>query len=79
MEELLDHRIIQSVKLEGTFKGHLVQLPCNELGHAQLDETAHGLVQPYIESLQGWGINHISGQLLPVPHHPHCNRLFPYI
>ena len=26
--------IIESFKLEGTFKGHLVQLPCNEWGHA---------------------------------------------
>jgi len=25
--------IIESLDLEGTFKGHLVQLPCNEQGH----------------------------------------------
>ena len=26
--------------MEGTFKGHLFQLPCNEEGHAQLDQFA---------------------------------------
>jgi len=56
------HRIIESLELEGTFKDHLVQLPCNEQGHAQLNQVAQGLTQPGLESLQGWGINHISGQ-----------------
>jgi len=27
------HRIIEPLELEGTFKCHLVQLPCNEQGH----------------------------------------------
>jgi len=27
------HRIIESLELEGSFKGHPVQLPCNEQGH----------------------------------------------
>jgi len=26
-----------------------------------------------------WGIEHISRQPVPVPHHPHCKRCFPYI
>ena len=65
--------------MEGTFKGHVVQLPYNEQGHAQLDQVAQGPIQPHLESLQGHGIYHISGQSLPVPHHPHCKRLFPYI
>ena len=30
------HRIIELFELEGTFKGHVVQLPCSEQGHAQL-------------------------------------------
>ena len=37
--------IIESLELEGTFKGHLVQLPCNEQGHAQLDQVAQSPVQ----------------------------------
>ena len=44
-------RITEPLELEGTFKGHLVQLPCNEQGHAQLDQVAQGLIQPRLESL----------------------------
>lgn len=44
------------------FKSRLVQLLCNEKGQAQLDQGAYSLIQPQIQSLQGWGINHISGQ-----------------
>ena len=32
------HRSIESFELESTLKGYLVQLPCNEQGHLQLDE-----------------------------------------
>jgi len=70
------HRITESLGLKKTFKGHLVQLPCNEHGHAQLDQVAQGLIQPSLGSLQGQHINHISGQPVPVPHHPHCKRLW---
>jgi len=34
---------IESFELEGTFKGHLVQLPCNEQGHLQLDQVLRAL------------------------------------
>ena len=34
------HIIIESLELEETFKGHLVQLPCNAQGHAQLRQVA---------------------------------------
>ena len=44
------HRIIEL--LEGTFKGHLVQLPCNEQGHLQLDQVAQSFFQPDLEGLQ---------------------------
>ena len=30
---------MESSELEGTFKGHLVQLPCNEQGHPQLGRS----------------------------------------
>ena len=62
--------------LKGTFKDHLVQLPCSEQGHVQPDEVAQGLIQPCLECLQGQGINHTSGQPVPVPH---WKSLFPYI
>jgi len=70
---------MESLELKGTSEGHLVQLPCNEQGHPQLDQLTEGLIQPRLESLQGQGINHVSGQPVPVPHHPHCKKLFPYM
>jgi len=42
------HRIIEPLELEGTFKGHLVQLPCNKQGHAQLYQVAQGLIQQFL-------------------------------
>jgi len=53
-------RIIESLELEGTFKGSLVQLPCNEQGHAHLDQVAQGLIQPCLDSFQRQAISHIS-------------------
>jgi len=35
---------MESLELEGILKGHLVQLPCNEQGHTQLNQVAHMLV-----------------------------------
>jgi len=60
--------------LEGTFKGRLVQTPCNEQGHLPLDQVAQSLVQPDLECLSGWDIHHLSGQSVPVPHHPHSDE-----
>jgi len=37
-------RIIELVELEGTLKGHLVQLLCHEQGHLQLHQ---GCSEPY--------------------------------
>jgi len=39
--------------LEGTFKGHLVQCPCNEQGYPQLERVAHSPVKPDLECFQG--------------------------
>jgi len=36
------------------------------------DQTDH-------ESFQGQGIHHLSWQPVPVPHHPYCKKLLPYI
>lgn len=40
------NRIIESLELERIFTGHLVQLPRNEQGCAQLHRVAQSLVQP---------------------------------
>ena len=77
--ESQNHRIIKSLELEGIIKGHLVHLPCNEQGHAQVDQVAQGLIQPHLESPQGRSMHHVSGQPVPVPHHPHCKILFSHI
>ena len=68
---------MESFEMEGTLKGHLVQFPCNEQGHLQLSQVAQNLFQPDLECLQGWGIHLLSGQLVPLPHHPYCKLLKP--
>jgi len=45
------HRIIESLELKRTLKDHLIQLPCNEHGRAQLGQVAQGLIQPRLENL----------------------------
>ena len=52
-----NHGIIESLELEETSEGHLVQIPCNEQGHAQTDQASQGLIPPHLESFQGWGIS----------------------
>ena len=47
----------KSLALEGTFKGHLVQLPCNEQRCPQLDQVAQSLIEPHLKSLQGQGMS----------------------
>ena len=49
-------------ELEWTFKGHLVQIACNDQRHAQLDLFAQSLVQPDLECLQEQSIHYLSGQ-----------------
>ena len=67
---------MESLELEGTSKGHLVQHPCSKQGHPQLGQVVQGLIQSDLESCQGLDINHISGQPVPVLHHPHWKRVF---
>jgi len=49
------HRIIETLELEGTPKGHQLQLSCNEQGHLQLHQVAQSSIQPDLECLQGRG------------------------
>ena len=70
------NRIIEYFGSEGTFRAHLAQLPYNEQGHLQLDQVAQSPIQPDLECCQGWGIYHLSGQSVPVFHHPRCKNFF---
>ena len=40
---VLQFLVIESFRLEGTLKGHLVQLSCNEQGHPQLHQVLRAL------------------------------------
>jgi len=72
-------RIIECFGLERTFKGHLAQPPCSEQGHLQPDQVAQSSIQPDLERFQAQGLHYLSGQLVPVFHHPHCKKCLPYI
>jgi len=48
-------RIVEWFVLEGTVQGHLVQPPCSEQGHLQLDQVVQSPVRPDLECFQGWG------------------------
>jgi len=63
--------------LEKTIRNHLAQTPFSEQGYLQLDQVAQSPVQPGLECFQGWGIHHLSGQPVPVFHHPYCKIFLP--
>ena len=65
--------------LEGTFRGHVAQSPCSEQGYLQFDQVAQSLVQPGLGCFLGWGIYRLSGQPVPVFHHPHGKKFLPYV
>ena len=66
-----NHKIIERFGLEGTYKGHLVHLPCSEQGHLSPEQVAQSPVQPDPEHFQGGGSHSFSRQPVPGPHHPH--------
>ena len=66
-------RITESFELEGTVKGHLVQPPCTEQGHPQLHRVLRDPpASPWLHA--GMGHHHLSGQPVPLPHHPYPKR-----
>jgi len=75
-----NHTIIQCFGWEGTFRDHLDQPSGREQqGHLQLQQVAQSPVQPDLECFKGWGLHYFSVELVPVFHHPHCNKFLPYI
>ena len=75
-EKKKSYRIIKCFGLEGTFRGHLAQLPCSKQGHLQLDQVAQSPIQPGLECFQGWGLHYLSGQPVTVFHHPYRKHFF---
>ena len=71
------HKNIGRFGLKGTFRGHLAQPPCHEQRHLELDQVAQSPIQPDLECFQGWDIEHLSGQPVPVFHHPHGKKFLP--
>jgi len=71
LNPFLSHRNIECFGLERTFRGHLAQTPCSEV--------AQSPVQPGFKCFQGWGLHYLSGQPVPVFHHPHDKKFLPYI
>ena len=46
-----NRRIKELPELEGTLRGHLIQLPCTEQGHLQLESVAQSPAQSGLECL----------------------------
>ena len=69
--------------LEETSRINKIQLPCHRQGCQALDQVldqiAQGPDRPSLKHLQGWGIHNLSGQPVPVPHHPLREKLPPDI
>ena len=66
-------RITACFGLEGTFHTISFQPPRHRQGRQPPHQAAHSSIQPGLEHLQGEGIHSLSGQLVPVSHHPHSN------
>jgi len=71
-------RTIEWFGLEGTFRGRAAQSYRNKQGHLPLDQVAQSRIQLVLGCFQGRCIYHLSGQPIPVFHHPHCKKFLPY-
>ena len=72
------HRIIESLKLEGTFEGHLVQLPCNRQVHHSLIRLPRAWPSLAFK-VSGDGASATTLGNLFQCLATHCKRFFPYI
>lgn len=62
------YKITEWFELERTFKGHVVQPPCNEQGQPLLEQVAKTPVQLGLNVPRGWA-SQLSGQPVQMPHH----------
>ena len=54
-----------------------VPLPCHGQGHLPLDQVVQSPIQPGLEHCQGGVSPSVSGQFVPVPHHPPGEEFLP--
>ena len=64
----MDHRITESLKLEGTLKIIQFQPPYYRQGHLPLDQVAQSPIQSGLECFQGGDIHILSEQPVPESH-----------
>jgi len=76
---LFVYRITECFVLERIFRNHLTHLPCSKQGYLYQDHVAQSPIQPGLECFQAWGLHYLSGQSVPVFHHPHGKKFLPYI
>jgi len=69
-----DHKIIECFGLERTFSGHLSQTPLPWAGTPSTRPGCSEHCPTWPESFQGWGLHYLSGQSVPVYHHPHGKK-----
>jgi len=55
-------------------KDQIIPTPRHGQQHLPLDQVAQNSVQPGLEQFQGGATHNFSGQLVPVPHHPHSKE-----
>lgn len=53
---LSSSQTLRKVWIGRNFKHHLVQTPCNEQGHHQIEQVAQSPVKPGLELFQGWDV-----------------------
>jgi len=60
-------------------KDHPVSTPLSWSETPSTSHVAQSPIQSGLEHFQGGGVHNISGQPVPVPHHPHGEEFLSYI
>lgn len=63
------------VLVRNDLKDHLIPTACYGQGLLTLDQVAQSPIKHGLEHYQGWGVHNLSGQFVPVPHHPLSKEL----
>ena len=79
---LCSNRIIELLRLEKTLK--VIESNCNLTNYPNsnnppLNHVPEHHIQTVFKHIQGWWINHIRGEPIPVLNNPFCKEVFPDI